>query len=109
MSTDTDRARQAGALLDNSLMAESFAVLREGYLMQLMACAPNDNEGRWRYAAALRGIATIQKHLEHVLKKGEITQLTVRQIAEDEKRENVFKRSIRGFFSDDANAEKTTA
>lgn len=103
--SDTERGRQAAAILDSPLFKESWGVLKESYLMQLMACQPNDNEGRWRYAAALRGLATIQRHLEFVLKKGEITATTLKELEDITKREGVFKRAVRGFFSDDANAE----
>lgn len=109
MTDDTERARWASSILGNPLLDEAFATLRESYLMQLMACAPTDNEGRWRFTAALRGIATIRNHFQIVLQRGQITQAEALALAEREKVQGIFKRAVRGLFSDDVSSEQTIA
>lgn len=94
MSNDTERARLASVLLNNPLLDESLAVLKEGYTQALMACATGDNEGRWRYAAALRGLVTIKAHIHAVFQRGQITQKEIGGLAEDP---GVFERVKRTF------------
>ena len=94
MSDDTERARLAASIINNPLFDEALAVLKEGYVQASMACIPSDDLGRWRYATALRDLAIVKSHIHTVLKRGEIAQ----QEAEALKvRENVFKRTVRGF------------
>ena len=91
---ELERARQAAGLLQNPLMIEAFAVLKEGYTQGLMACALNDDKGRAAYALALRGLATIQNHLGAVLMRGQIGQQKIQDIEEA----GVFKTALRSFY-----------
>ena len=91
---ELERARQAAGLLQNQLMVEAFALLKEGYTQAFMACKPTDDENRWRYAAALRGITVIQNHLASVLQYGQISQQKVQDIEEA----GAFKTALRSFY-----------
>lgn len=90
---DAERARQASGVLKNPIFQEGLAVLHEGYLQAMLACKPDDHENRWRYAAAMRGLVTIKKHLEFVLQRGQIAQQRIQEIEDPA----VWKRAIRGF------------
>lgn len=92
--SDTERARLASSLLNNPLLDEAFAVQREAYVQAMMVCKPDDNEGRWRYAAALRDLTIVRAHFEVVLQRGELAKQQAESLQE---RENVFKRAARGF------------
>lgn len=105
--TDTnERARLAGAALNNPLLDEAFAVLREGYIQAAMGCKPDDNENRWRYLAAAKNIDAQKRHLNHVLQYGKIEQSTIRPDIEDP---SVWKRVTRGLWSDNVETEKAIA
>ncbi len=93
---DAERARQAAGLLNSPMLQEGMAVLHEGYLQALLACKPDDHENRWRYAAAMRGLVTIRKHLEFVLQRGQIARQKIQEIEQPD----VWKRAVRGFFTD---------
>ena len=106
MKNDAERARLAANLLNNPLLDESLILLREAYVNAFISCAPGDGEGRWRYASAVRGLAFIKGHIQSVVQTGLIGQQEIAQLQEMETRDNVFKRAVRGFFSDDASSEK---
>lgn len=93
---EAERARQANGVLNNPIFQEGLAILKEGYVQAMMACDVKDDKGRAAYALALRGLATIQKHLEFVLQRGVISQQKIQEIEEP----GVWKRAIRGFASD---------
>lgn len=95
MSIDTERAAKAAAILDNPLFEESLAVLKEGYTQALMACKPDDDLGRARYAFALRDLTLIKTHLSAVLNRGEIAHHEAKALAAAE---NVFQRAARSFY-----------
>lgn len=91
---DTARARLAANILNNPLFDEAIAVLREGYTQALMACPPTDNEGRWRYATAMRGLDTMKRHMATVLQRGQVSRQEVQEIEDL----TVFKRAVRNLF-----------
>ena len=107
MTDEQERARMAQAALNNPMLEEAFSVLREGYIQASMACKPDDDLNRWRYTAALRGLTTIRNHLNAVVQRGSISREQIAELAEVEKRENVFKRTARGLWGDNAAVEKS--
>ena len=106
MTDETERARLAGALLNNPLLDESFVVLKEGYVQALMACKPDEDLLRWRYTAAIRNLASVRNHLGAVLQRGQIGQAQIKELAEIEEKPSVWERAKRGLWSDDASTEK---
>lgn len=106
MSDATQRARLAAGILDNPLFNEACDLLRDAYLTAATRCGPTEDQARWRYIVAINDLKIFRDHLATVLQTGEIQAHNLAVMREQEKRDNIFKRVIRGFHSDDASTEK---
>jgi len=67
-----DRAAKARAILDNEMLTEAFATLRQAYLDAWEATAPRDQDARERLWMATTVLTKVAGHLETVLTDGKI-------------------------------------
>lgn len=70
--THEQRAARAHLLLQDSVLTEGFAVLKNTYTAALRGCDAKDDLGRFRYAVALDVVDGVQRHLEAVLALGKL-------------------------------------
>jgi len=70
--TREQRAERAHHLLQDPVLVESLAALKNTYIAALRGCAAKDDLGRYRYAVALDVIDSVSRHLESVLALGKL-------------------------------------
>ena len=67
-----DRAAKARAILDNEMVTEAFATLRQAYLDGWEATSARDQDARERFWLATTVLTKVAGHLETVLTDGKI-------------------------------------
>jgi len=70
--TREQRAARAHHLLQDPILTEGLAALKNTYTAALRQCAAKDDLGRYRYAVALDVIDGVTRHLESVLALGKL-------------------------------------
>lgn len=70
--TREQRAERAHHLLQDVILAESLATLKNAYIAALRQCPAKDDIGRYRYAVALDVVDGVTRHLESVLALGKL-------------------------------------
>lgn len=68
--TDQERVQRAKDAVNNPVLAETFELLRQGYLKQLMECPDKDDMGRFRYTVALHVVNAVHSHLKQTADLG---------------------------------------
>ena len=81
-----DRAAKARAILDNEMLAEAFATLRQAYLDAWEATAPRDQDARERFWVATTVLTKVAGHLETVLTDGKIASAQLAMMDAEQER-----------------------
>ena len=81
LQADIARGAQAAALLENVLLAETFARLEADYIAAWKTWAASDTEGRERLWVAVNVLGKVQDHIRRVLSDGRLAQRHLHDLA----------------------------
>lgn len=81
LNADTDRAAKAKDLLENELLEEAFAKLKEAYFAQLMATNVMQSDVREKCYLAIRVVDVVRDHLGTVVSNGKIAEADLKELA----------------------------
>lgn len=90
MQQAVNRAANARALLDNPLLAESFAKLKQNYVDQLMGTDATQSSIRDKYWMAARVVDVVRDHLVAVVNDGAVARSDLEKIAREGERKRRF-------------------
>ena len=85
-----NRAAEAKALLESTLLTESFAKLRRGYIDQLMNTDATQSAIRDKYWMAARVVDVVKDHLVKVVNDGAVARADLEKIAREGERKRRF-------------------
>lgn len=86
----TIRAAKAKELLENELLNEAFAKLKEGYFTQLMATNVMQSDVRDKCYLAIRVVDVVRSHLQTVVDSGKIADSDLKELAKLTERKKRF-------------------
>lgn len=86
----TNRAAKAKALIEDELLSESFRVLRESYMGQLMATNVMQSDVRDKCYMAVRVLDVVQSHLKKTIDEGKVAQSDLKELAKTAERKKLF-------------------
>jgi predicted kinase len=87
---DAARARKADALLNDELLTEAFAKLKEGYLTQWEATTVEQQFLREKYWLAARMVGVVKDHLITVVANGKLASTELKRIEDEAERKKRF-------------------
>jgi hypothetical protein len=84
------KALRAKELLENELLTEAFAGLKNGYLAQLMATNVMQADVREKCYLAMRVVDVVQDHLKTIIANGKLAESDLKELAKTAERKKRF-------------------
>ncbi len=84
LQLDRARAARAQDLIENEMLQEAFATLKQTYIAQWEGTTAPEHLLREKYWLAARAVDVIKDHLAKVLQNGRLAEVELKRFAENE-------------------------
>lgn len=83
---DTGRALRARQLLENELLTEAFATLKDAYINAWQSSRVEDAAGREKLFLAINIVGKVQQHLTTAIVNGKLAEIELVELAQKRER-----------------------